>query len=474
MAASSTWTEAQAGARALGPRSYPGRLLAGYLMLADITVILVTSAAAYVMRHGVKTMPLEIASTTLLAVLVTLNAMRACGSYRDVAASSLWVQVGRAFKAWSIVIVILTSLAYVTKISTDFSRAWAIGWYVLALIGFSMARTLVAVRVRRWRERGKLVRTVAVVDLSGRGEALALRLVAGARGQMRVIGVFAEQPHPGRRNGIGDLVALSRLFRIDEVLVTVDAQAERELDPVLRRLGTIPTNVHLCPELPPSVLTVREVSLLYGQPVATVCHRPLLGWNYVLKRAEDLVLASVALVALSPLLVLIAILIKLGSKGPVLFRQRRLGFNNNVFTVLKFRSMTHEPEPDGMVQQAGRHDPRVTRIGRFLRRSSLDELPQLINVVRGEMSLVGPRPHALSHNDLYAAQIDHYLGRHRVQPGITGWAQVNGLRGETQTLDKMQLRVEYDLAYIDGWSFAWDIKILCLTVLRGAFHSNAY
>ena len=226
--------------------------------------------------------------------------------------------------------------------------------------------------------------------------------------------------------------------------------------------------------MPDIAIAPREASLLFGQPMLTVYHRPLMGWSRVAKRAEDLVLSLAALVLLAPLMALVGILIKLDSPGPVLFQQERLGFNNNVIVVFKFRTMRHRSAPESDVPQARRGDPRVTRIGAILRRTSLDELPQLLNVLKGEMSLVGPRPHALAHNDQYAALINEYLGRHRVQPGITGWAQVNGLRGETATLDKMQRRVEHDLAYIDGWSLLLDLKILSLTAFLSVFDRNAY
>jgi putative colanic acid biosynthesis UDP-glucose lipid carrier transferase len=168
------------------------------------------------------------------------------------------------------------------------------------------------------------------------------------------------------------------------------------------------------------------------------------------------------------------VLVKLDSPGPVLFRQKRYGFNNNDITVFKFRSMRNDPNPDPSVPQAQRNDPRVTRIGAFLRKSSLDELPQLFNVLQGTMSLVGPRPHAVAHNEHYAAVIDGYLGRHRVKPGITGWAQVNGYRGETDTPEKMRMRVQYDLYYIDNWSLSLDLKILLMTIFVGFVNRNAY
>jgi putative colanic acid biosynthesis UDP-glucose lipid carrier transferase len=208
--------------------------------------------------------------------------------------------------------------------------------------------------------------------------------------------------------------------------------------------------------------------------VLTVYRRPFTSWNRVVKRAEDIVLGAIMAVLLAPVLLLVGIIVKLDSSGPALFRQQRLGFNNNVMVVYKFRTMKHEPAPEDCVPQAQRGDKRVTRVGRFLRRSSLDELPQLLNVLKGDMSLVGPRPHAVAHNHQYAALIDDYLGRHRVQPGITGWAQVNGFRGETDTLDKMQRRVELDLVYIDRWSVLMDLRIILLTALSLVFDRDVY
>ena len=207
--------------------------------------------------------------------------------------------------------------------------------------------------------------------------------------------------------------------------------------------------------------------------------RPLSGWSVFAKGLEDRILAALLLIALSPLLIAVALAIKLNSRGPVLFRQKRYGFNNNEFSVLKFRTMreTAAPAPAAPaagVEQAKREDPRVTAVGKILRRTSLDELPQLVNVVRGEMSLVGPRPHAVAHNEEYASVINEYLSRHRVKPGITGWAQINGFRGETQTLDLMRQRVQHDLYYIENWSVLFDLRILVMTLFVGFIHRNAY
>jgi Undecaprenyl-phosphate glucose phosphotransferase len=205
-----------------------------------------------------------------------------------------------------------------------------------------------------------------------------------------------------------------------------------------------------------------------------VFEKPLAGWNYIVKIIEDRVLAAGILVLIMPLLLLLSALIKLDSRGPVLFRQKRYGFNNEVIEVFKFRTMYVDRCEDQLVAQATKYDPRVTRVGRILRRTSLDELPQFLNVLSGTMSIVGPRPHAVAHNEQYSRLIDEYLARHRVKPGITGWAQVNGLRGETETLDKMEQRVRYDLYYIENWSLLFDIRIILRTLFVGFSHPNAY
>jgi len=291
---------------------------------------------------------------------------------------------------------------------------------------------------------------------------------------MLLAGVFSLEPNGPRRSGIDDLLGLARLFRVDEVVMAASSSPADEIDAVMLKLGTLPTNVRVSPLVPALAVALRDASFLFGQPMVTMCRRPLGDWSRVAKRAEDLVFTTAVVCLIAPLTMLIALAIKLDSPGPILFRQRRLGFNNNVITVLKFRTMMHQPEGDGRVVQAQRQDKRVTQVGRLLRRTSLDELPQFYNVFRGEMSLVGPRPHALAHNDEYAALIDGYLGRHRVQPGITGWAQVNGLRGETDTPEKMRRRVEHDLTYIEQWSLGLDLKILVVTVVTTLFDRNAY
>lgn len=469
------WSEAQADARALSPGGDPRKLLAGGLAAADAAVVVLTAAAAWVFRHGMVTPPAEILYAVFLAMVLGFNAMQLSGAYTRHLADGFARQTARAFRAWFLVSMALLTLVFLTKSSEEYSRLWAVGWCALALAGFTVNRALALLQIRRLRRRGRLARTIAVVDLAGEGEALARRLQRHGLGEVHLVGVFEPRRSGHRRNGVEDLIALARLFRIDEVLVAVSGgRSGAGLGPVLRRLGTIPANVRLCPVLPELDLVPRGADLVCGNPVLTLYQRPISGWSRVGKRLEDLVLGSLLLAAAMPAMVLVAIAVKVDSPGPIIFRQQRHGFNNNAFGMFKFRTMTHGATTAPDVRQARRDDPRVTRVGRVLRRTSLDELPQLLNVLRGEMSLVGPRPHALAHNDEYAALIDDYLGRHRVQPGITGWAQINGLRGETDTLDKMRRRLECDLAYIDNWSILFDLRILAQTALTVPFHRNAY
>ena len=242
----------------------------------------------------------------------------------------------------------------------------------------------------------------------------------------------------------------------------------------LQKLRNVAVDVKLCPEAIAFDLPNLGYDDLAGVPMLGIFERPLTGWNTVAKNVEDRILAIILLLVGWPILLVIALLIKLTSRGPVLFRQPRYGFNNNEFTVLKFRTMVPEPFGGEEILQARRDDPRVTWIGHILRRTSFDELPQLFNVLRGDMSLVGPRPHAVAHNKEYSRVIDEYLGRHRVKPGITGWAQVNGLRGETKSPELMRQRVQHDLFYIEHWSLLFDLKILFLTLFVGFVHENAY
>ena len=470
----SGWSEAQQGARAFSRRNNPMQMMGGTLLAADVAVVLTMSVVAHLFRYGNLDYTLELALITVIAALLLVNILKAADCYGELLTARSTVQITRALQGWCLVFIVLLIFAYITRTSQQFARVWVATWFVGSIVGLVAARIWAANRFVEWRKSGKLARTVAVVDLNGRGAALARSLVASSAGQMHLFGVFVPQQDNLRQNRIEDLLNLALLFRVDEVLISADGHENVAIDAIIQSLGAIPTTVRLGFPMPTLSSPPHGVSMLFGHPTLTLCSRPLGDWSKVAKRLEDLVISVVAIVILAPLMVIVSLLVKLDSPGPALFRQRRLGFNNNVIVVYKFRTMTHRSSASDDVSQAKRVDPRITRVGKFLRRTSIDELPQLFNVLQGDMSLVGPRPHALAHNEHYATLIDGYLRRHRMQPGITGWAQVNGFRGETDTLEKMQRRVEHDLAYTDGWSLALDIKILIKTVTTSLFDGNAY
>jgi Undecaprenyl-phosphate glucose phosphotransferase len=304
-------------------------------------------------------------------------------------------------------------------------------------------------------------------------------LLAQQDPDLRLVGVFhaggAERrapPGAPPRRTLRDLIDLIRGGRVDEVFIALPWHAERGISALVDRLGHLPVDLKLCPDRVGYAQTMVIGERLAGVPVATLHRQPIRDWDRAGKRALDVVLGAAALAIFALPMLLIALAIKLDSRGPILFRQRRQGFNDDMFEMLKFRTMRHDP--DAPFVQARRDDARVTRVGHWLRRTSLDELPQLINVLRGEMSLVGPRPHPVALNAAFMRRIQRFAARHRVKPGITGLAQVNGWRGETDTEDKMAGRVSNDLYYIQNWSFLLDLKIMALTVLTGFARKNAH
>jgi len=382
-----------------------------------------------------------------------------------------------------IVILLLTAGLFILKVSDNVSRLWLATWSTTSGIGLCGFRLLTASAARRLRQSGRLTKNVAIVGASKVGRQLAARF-AQERPGTRVVGVFDERQSRFIKSGrdgatVRQLPALYELLCrgcVDEVVIAIPPHASNRILDLSRRFHPFAVSLRvLSPEGYENfqVLDCRR----YGD-IGTfrVMSKPLDEVAALVKRVEDLVIALFCLILTFPLMLTIAPAIKLDSRGPVLFRQKRLGANNLPFNVLKFRSMyAEQTDPLGhQLTRAG--DPRITRVGRFLRMTSLDELPQLINVLRGEMSLVGPRPHPLAASAAgiaYALAINEYPIRHRVKPGITGWAQVNGWRGETTTIEQIRRRVEHDLYYIENWSLTFDLVILGRTVFSVLSRANA-
>ena len=459
----------------------------GLLRVADAAVVLLAASAAWITRFyddPSKDLGIE-AYATVLAVVLTIHILQAAGLYNFSQLTNLFGQVGRLLLAWAAVMLSLLALGFMTKMNREIaetSRLWVGLWFIYGFFGLFTVRLVLKHQIQRWQAGGRLTRNLVVVGAGEHGQRLIEHLSRHGTSAERIIGVFDDRH--GRvpdyvcgfpvLGTVTDLMTFARSNPIDQVIVALPWDAENRLLAWMKKLRNLPVDVRLCPDMIGFHLPHRQVTHVGGVPMLNVFEKPLAGWNYIVKSMEDRVLAATILVLILPLLVLLCALIKLDSRGPVLFRQKRYGFNNEVIEVFKFRSMYVDRCEDEAVPQATRHDPRVTRIGRILRRTSLDELPQFLNVLKGTMSIVGPRPHAVAHNEQYSRLIDEYLARHRVKPGITGWAQVNGLRGETETLEKMEQRVRYDLYYIENWSLLFDFTILSRTPFALFKTENAY
>jgi putative colanic acid biosynthesis UDP-glucose lipid carrier transferase len=444
-------------------------VLRGSLRAADLVLIAAAAVLSFRCRYGTFDLPVLYRWQVLAVCVIAAQGLHVAGVYVPGGFRRHCAQIA---VVWAVSMLAVLAIIFFEKAGNDISRSWLVLWAVASIA------SLLALRAACWLggarlHRNRLASHVAVVGLHGAAERLARRIADTSNGDVAVCGVF-DLPGQNRATSgtrtIDELTELARRERIDEIVVAVPCTDWQTLERTLNTLGTLPVDVKLC-------LDIAGESSEHGTPIVMptvlVFRRPLSGWRIVTKRMMDMTLAAVALVFFSPLMLAIALLIPLDSAGPIIFRQQRFGFNQQRIMVHKFRTMACDCAADLGVPQARRNDPRVTRIGRFLRRTSLDELPQLFDVLAGTMSLVGPRPHAVVHDQRYAALIDGYLARHRVLPGITGWAQVNRLRGETETIDKMKRRIEHDLYYIDHWSPFLDLRILVRTF--GALRDpNAY
>ena len=420
-------------------------------------------------------------SAISIATFMTIGAFWVAGVYKLEIIGRFTEKFRVILKTCAIVFLLLVTLSFALKISSQFSRVWTFSWLLLSSMFICAARANCYFLLRSWARSGRLTRNLIIVGSGEQTKRLIARLTESAEPWNVIIGVFddrveriSEIPDLPVLGTVGDLLDYARKNRTDDIIVALPWCAEDRIQEVVSRLEDLPVHVHLGSDLAAFTYPNGNYSSFGGLTMLRIAVKPLAGWRTVVKHLEDKFLATLLLVAFSPLMCLIALAIKLDSKGPVMFRQPRYGFNNVAFSVFKFRTMYDNGIPDVSAAQAQRDDPRVTRVGRFLRRTSLDELPQLFNVLQGSMSLVGPRPHPVPLNEKHARLIRGYFSRHRVKPGITGWAQINGLRGETETPEKMKARVEHDVWYIEHWSLMRDLYILVMTAYVVWFQKNAY
>lgn len=471
-------------------------VLPDLVALVDVVAILLAATLAYVaiLDWNPRTLEYYVFATGFIAVaavfLLNRGGMYGMGAImRPLPRSDIViVSVGAAF-------LFFLTIAFSLKVSEIYSRLWTYGFAGGAVILVMAGRVAAASILARMARERLIGRNLVVLGTGRQAERFLERMARVSPYFTAFGGVFSLTSAEGAQSCAGlpvlgdaeDLVARARENRVDDIVIAMPWNDDERLAEVIERLKELPVNVYISTDLIGYHLSVRpDQGQLTGLPVFEVVRRPISGWQSLVKTIEDYLLASVLVLALAPLLGLIALAIRIDSPGPVFFMQRRLGFNNREFKIYKFRTMHHRdrstaaeapetPEaPETHVPQATRDDPRVTRVGRILRRSSLDELPQLFNVLDGTMSLVGPRPHAIAHNIDYGRRIRGYFQRHKVKPGITGWAQVNGLRGETDTIEKMEARVAHDVHYVENWSLLLDLRILAMTFFIVLFQKNAY
>lgn len=377
---------------------------------------------------------------------------------------------GDILASWAVVVVLLLLLGWATQTAALFDTSAILAWACATPAALLLTHRVAPSVLPRLLAAEGTERMAVIVGANEMGT----RLAEGIRGTpdlgIRFAGFFDDRgpgrsgDEPGEVLGtIGHLADYAKTHRVDMIYIALPMASQPRIIKLLDELRDTTASIYFAPDIFLSDLIQARMDTVAGLPVLAVCETPFYGINGVIKRASDLVLATLILLLVSPLMIAIAIAVKRSSPGPVLFRQRRYGLDGKEIIVYKFRTMT-VAEDGEVIRQATRDDSRVTPLGAFLRRHSLDELPQFVNVLQGRMSVVGPRPHAVAHNEIYRKQIKGYMVRHKVKPGITGWAQVNGLRGETDTLEKMSARIAYDLAYLRNWSLRLDLQIVFKTV----------
>ena len=447
---------------------YPIPLLAAIL---DFSIVIISCYAAHFLRFGRLAMDGHYTLTAFLFAFLVICCLWAFGVYTSWRGKSFINQLGRLYAGWLVALGIALTLTFFLKISATYSRQWSFAMSALGIAGSTLLRFAIFQLLRWLRSSGRNLKTVVLVDAGGRA---AEQLGHGR--SLREFGyhVARSLPYESGDAWLPALVAAVEEERAHEVWLCLPLTAGDSIKAVLYALRHHTVEVRFIPEWGDIPLLNHKVSSIAGLYSLDLSCSPMEGPARLFKRLEDILIGGAISIVILPVCLLIALAIKCTSPGPVVFKQYRTGINGKRFKVYKFRSMVVHQEHEGCVTQATKNDARVTAVGAFIRRTSLDELPQFFNVLQGRMSIVGPRPHALAHNEYYKDLVESYMQRHKVKPGITGWAQVNGYRGETDTLEKMQKRVEHDLWYIDNWSLGLDLKIILRTVFKGFLSSNAY
>jgi putative colanic acid biosynthesis UDP-glucose lipid carrier transferase len=418
---------------------------------------------------GCLILALLVFAMTFPGSLARPSAASAAGLARDIAAG------------WFAVVGLLLLLGWASHTLSAFDQRALLAWALATPLALFAAHRALPVWLPRLMSTEAMRKTAVIAGANELGRRLGERLRGDPMLGLRFNGYFDDRGAGRLRQlaageNLGTLEGLAdyaRAHRVDVIYIALPMASQPRILRLLEELRDTTASIYFVPDIFVSDLIQARVDFVGELPVVAVCETPFYGFNGLVKRLSDVLLAGTILLAISPLMLAIAIGVKLSSPGPVLFKQRRYGVDGRKIVIYKFRSMSVAEDGD-LVRQATRNDARVTRFGALLRRTSMDELPQFINVLQGRMSVVGPRPHAVAHNELYRKLIRGYMIRHKVRPGITGLAQVNGLRGETDTVEKMKMRIEYDLAYLRSWSLLLDLQIILKTVGVVLKRQNAY
>ena len=464
-------------------KSYSG-FINVFSRICDPFVVICAAFVAYGVRFSFVDMdfPKDYRTLVLFAFFCVVLVFSLFGLYSSWRGQELYKQAKAIFIAWFFVVLLMIVIMFGLKISSDYSRVWLALWGVFGLLFLLLTRMIIYAFLQYQRKRGRNVRYVVVIGVGDLGKKVVAQIKDSPWTGYKIKALFDDDRalKYSDINGykvlgpISDVEQYIAANQVDEIWIALPLRAEERVKELLYGLRHYTINIKLIPDIFGFSLLNQSVTEIAGLPAVNLSETPMGGGNRIVKAIEDRVLAFLILIIISPLLLAISIGVKLTSSGPVLFKQKRHGWDGKIINVYKFRTMMLHDDLVGMVTQATFNDSRVTKYGRFLRRTSLDELPQFFNVLQGKMSIVGPRPHAVEHNNLYKDKVNQYMLRHMVKPGITGWAQVNGFRGETDTLDKMKSRVEHDLFYIENWSLWFDIKIIVMTIFKGFSNKNAY
>lgn len=462
-------------------------MVSGVLRVVEFLILCLSGTAIFIGYVGTAgAPPVYYAALILLGSATTVAALEVANAYQIPRLRQPVITIGTVVAIWLGVLALMSLVGFFLKIADDFSRVWLGSWFLVGLVLLVSLRLVMARLIRRWSRNGSMERRAVIVGGGEAAEKLIRAIEQEPYNDIRICGIFDDRDN--RRSppivagypklgNISELIEFARIARIDMLIVSLPITAETRVLSLLKKLWVLPIDIRLSAHANQLRFRPRAYSFIGSVPMLDIFDKPINGWDSVAKRAFDIVFSILGIIVFSPVMLATAIAIKLDSAGPVLFKQKRHGFNNETIEVYKFRSMYVDQCDPTAKNAVTKNDPRVTRVGRFIRKTSIDELPQFFNALKGNLSLVGPRPHALSaqtHNLLYHEIVDGYFARHRVKPGVTGWAQINGWRGEIDSDDKIRTRTEYDLHYIENWSLWFDLKILFLTPVKLLNTGNAY